>query len=127
MTLLHRLYSDEGQSPWIDNLSRGSVRSGGLANMVDEGIRGVTSNPTIFQKAMTGSDVYDADFARLIEGGSVLKAQIIAVAAGWGLAVVGTFVILKVLDAVMGLRVSQASEIEGLDLSQQNEEGYIFI
>ena len=42
--------------------------------MVDEGIRGVTSNPTIFQKAMTGSDVYDADFARLLESGSVEQA-----------------------------------------------------
>ena len=38
-----------------------------------------------------------------------------------------TFVILKVLDAVMGLRVSRAEEIEGLDLSQHGEEGYIFI
>ncbi len=42
--------------------------------MVDEGIRGVYSNPTIFQKAITGSDIYDADFARLIEGGSVEQA-----------------------------------------------------
>jgi transaldolase len=74
MTLLHQLYSEGGQSPWIDNLSRGSVRSGGLANMVDEGIRGVTSNPTIFQKAMTASADYSADFARLIEGGSVEQA-----------------------------------------------------
>ena len=63
----------------------------------------------------------------LLEGGPVLKAQVIAVVAGWGLAVVGTFVILKILDAVMGLRVPQAAEIEGLDLSQHNEEGYIFI
>ena len=39
----------------------------------------------------------------------------------------GTFVILKVLDAVMGLRVSREAEIEGLDLSQHGEEGYIFI
>jgi transaldolase len=74
MTLLHQLYKDQGQSPWIDNLSRDSIRDGRLANMVDEGIRGVTSNPTIFQKAMTGSSVYDADFARLIEGGSVEQA-----------------------------------------------------
>jgi transaldolase len=42
--------------------------------MVDEGIRGVTSNPTIFQKAMTGTDAYSADFARLIEGGTVEQA-----------------------------------------------------
>ncbi len=45
----------------------------------------------------------------------------------WVLAIVATFVILKVLDAVMGLRVSQAAEIQGLDLSQHGEEGYIFI
>jgi transaldolase len=74
MTLLHQLYTDGGQSPWIDNLTRDRVRSGKLANMVDEGIRGVTSNPTIFQKAMTNSKMYDADFARLIEGGTVEQA-----------------------------------------------------
>ena len=74
MTLLHQLYNDAGQSPWIDNLTRDGIRSGQLANMVDEGIRGVTSNPTIFQKAMTNSQMYDADFARLIEGGTVEQA-----------------------------------------------------
>ena len=63
----------------------------------------------------------------LLEGGRVLTAQIIAVAVTWALAIVATFVILKVLDAVMGLRVSRAAEIEGLDLSQHGEEGYIFI
>jgi transaldolase len=74
MTLLHQLYTEAGQSPWIDNLSRDAIRSGRLANMLDEGIRGVTSNPTIFQKAMTGTDAYSADFARLIEGGTVEQA-----------------------------------------------------
>ncbi|HET9059876.1 MAG TPA: transaldolase [Acidimicrobiales bacterium] len=74
MTRLHQLYQETGQSPWIDNLSRDAIRSGRLANTVDEGIRGVTSNPTIFQKAMTGTDIYSADFARLIEGGSVEQA-----------------------------------------------------
>ena len=43
------------------------------------------------------------------------------------LAVVGTFIILKVLDATMGLRVTQDEEIRGLDLSQHGEEGYINI
>ncbi len=38
-----------------------------------------------------------------------------------------TFVLLKILDATMGLRVSQQEEIQGLDLSQHGEEGYIFI
>jgi Amt family ammonium transporter len=63
----------------------------------------------------------------LLEGGPVLISQIIAVAITWALAIVATFVILKVLDATMGLRVSQAEEIEGLDTSQHGEEGYIFI
>jgi Amt family ammonium transporter len=63
----------------------------------------------------------------LLEGGSVLTAQIIAVVITWILATVATYVILKVLDAVMGLRVSRAAEIEGLDFSQHGEEGYIFI
>jgi Amt family ammonium transporter len=63
----------------------------------------------------------------LLEGGDRLKSQIIAVLISWGMAIVLTFVILKVLDAVMGLRVTREAEIEGLDLSQHGEEGYIFI
>jgi Amt family ammonium transporter len=62
----------------------------------------------------------------LLEGGPLLGSQVVAVLVAWGLAAVGTFAILKVLDAVMGLRVSREAEIEGLDLSQHDEEGYIF-
>jgi Amt family ammonium transporter len=62
----------------------------------------------------------------LIEGGSVIVGQIAATAITWVLAIVATFVILKVLDATMGLRVSEREEMEGLDLSQHGEEGYIF-
>ena len=54
-------------------------------------------------------------------------AQIVAVIVTWILAAVGTFIILKVLDATMGLRVSREAEMEGLDVSQHDEEGYIFI
>src|SRR5579875_3038267 len=73
MTRLHQLH-EAGQSPWIDNLSRQSVRRGGLARLIEEGIRGVTSNPTIFQKAMTsgdGSEDYDEQFRRVAGSGSV--------------------------------------------------------
>lgn len=63
----------------------------------------------------------------LIEGGTVLVGQIAATAISWALAIVVTFVLLKLLDATMGLRVSPDEEIEGLDLSQHGEEGYIFI
>ena len=57
----------------------------------------------------------------------MIKAQIVAVIVTWILAAVGTFIILKVLDATMGLRVSREAEMEGLDVSQHDEEGYIFI
>jgi transaldolase len=65
MTRLHDLYNDQDQSPWIDNLSRPAIMEGGLQKLVEDGIRGVTSNPTIFQKAMTGSDAYDGQFKEL--------------------------------------------------------------
>jgi Amt family ammonium transporter len=63
----------------------------------------------------------------LIEGGTVLGGQIAATVISWVLAAVVTFVLLKLLDATLGLRVSPHEEIEGLDLSQHGEEGYIFI
>lgn len=63
----------------------------------------------------------------LIEGGTrVFVGQIVAVLVTWVFAVVVTLVILKVLDLTMGLRVSQQGEVEGLDLSEHGEEGYIF-
>jgi transaldolase len=69
MTQLHQLHDEGGQSPWIDNLNRPSLRGGGLADLVEQGIRGVTSNPTIFEKAMTGSDAYDEQFKSLLADG----------------------------------------------------------
>ena len=45
----------------------------------------------------------------------------------WVFAIVVTFVLLKVLDVVMGLRVTEAEEREGLDQTQHGEEGYIFV
>jgi transaldolase len=74
VTRLHDLYQLQGQSPWIDNVTRPSVLEGGLQRLVDDGIRGVTSNPTIFQKAMTGSDAYDEQFRDLIGRMSVEQA-----------------------------------------------------
>jgi len=54
-----------------------------------------------------------------------LMTQIIAVGATWVLAIVGTFIILKVVDAIVGLRVTEEAERTGLDLSQHNESGYV--
>ena len=60
-----RKLSEAGQSVWIDSLSRDSVQNGELQGMVDDGVVGVTSNPTIFQKAISGSSLYDEQLAQL--------------------------------------------------------------
>ncbi len=63
-TALHRLQA-LGQSIWLDNISRGLIHSGELQRLVNEGLLGVTSNPTIFEKAITGSADYDAQLVTL--------------------------------------------------------------
>jgi transaldolase len=65
MDRLAHLYHEFGQSPWLDNLKRGYITSGQLSHLVDKGIRGLTSNPTIFQKAIQGSPDYDEQFRTL--------------------------------------------------------------
>jgi Amt family ammonium transporter len=61
----------------------------------------------------------------LIEGNFMqLINQAGGVLIGWVIAIVGTYIILKVLDATIGLRVSGEEEIQGLDLNQHGEEGY---
>jgi Amt family ammonium transporter len=61
----------------------------------------------------------------VIEGNwSQLLNQLVAVAIAWTLAVVGTLIILKVVDMLVGLRVSADHEVQGLDLTQHGEEGY---
>lgn len=60
-----------GQSPWLDFIERGLLRSGELARMVDHwGIRGVTTNPAIFEKAITTSPHYDEQIEQLVTEGS---------------------------------------------------------
>jgi len=73
MGLLHDLHDHGGQSPWLDNLRRGYLRSGELQAYVDRGVRGITSNPSIFQKAIADSDDYDDQFAELLGGGSTVE------------------------------------------------------
>ena len=53
-----------------------------------------------------------------------LLNQMLGVAIAWGLAIVGTLIILKVVDVTIGLRVNEEEEVQGLDLSQHGEEGY---
>jgi transaldolase len=66
MERLQHLYHEFGQSPWLDNLKRGYITSGQLQHLLDRGIRGLTSNPTIFQKAIQGSPEYDEQFRTLV-------------------------------------------------------------
>lgn len=71
MTRLHDLYQHEGQSPWLDNLRRDYLTKGTLADLIARGVRGVTSNPTIFAKAIEGEDDYDEQFAELLVDHSI--------------------------------------------------------
>ena len=57
----------QGQSLWLDNLLRDMICSGELARLRDAGITGITSNPTIFERAISGSTAYDEALARLIK------------------------------------------------------------
>jgi transaldolase len=67
---LHRLYDEHGQSPWLDHIHRDLMASGGLHARVDEGIRGVTANPSIFEKAITQSAAYNPAIRDLVQDGA---------------------------------------------------------
>jgi transaldolase len=59
-----------GQSPWFDYITRDLLHTGELQRLIaDDGLRGMTTNPTIFEKAITGSDGYDADIRALADSG----------------------------------------------------------
>ena len=58
-----------GQSVWIDYLSRPFVGDGDLAGLVEQGVVGVTSNPTIFQAAIAEGDAYDDQIREIVESG----------------------------------------------------------
>ncbi|MFL6208737.1 MAG: transaldolase [Pyrinomonadaceae bacterium] len=64
-----------GQSFWLDNITRRLITSGELKRLVEaDGLRGITSNPTIFEKAITGSDDYDEEFAQATSAGKDVTA-----------------------------------------------------
>src|ERR1700685_839559 len=68
MTKLHEI-AQLGQSLWIDNISRSMITSGKLKSLIDQGLRGQTSNPTIFKQAISTSNDYDAKIRQLAEAG----------------------------------------------------------
>lgn len=69
MTKLHDL-ANLGQAVWLDFIRRSFLTSGDFQKLVDQGVRGVTSNPTIFEKAIAGSDDYDAAMQPMIAAGN---------------------------------------------------------
>jgi transaldolase len=75
VTTLHALFATGGQSPWIDNLKRTWLTGGHLDELIGQGVRGLTSNPTIMAKAIEEGDGYDEQFeAAWREHGNVLDA-----------------------------------------------------
>lgn len=75
MTTNHLLeIKDQGQSIWMDNLTRDLIQSGELKRLIEEqGIRGLTSNPAIFEKAIIGNAMYDADIEAGVRAGKPLQ------------------------------------------------------
>jgi transaldolase len=65
-----RTHDDFDQSIWYDNVQRKLLRSGHFQRLVDAGVRGCTSNPTIFEKAIAGSADYDEALQRLVASGA---------------------------------------------------------
>ena len=65
-----RQANQQGQSIWYDNIQRGMIESGELKRLIDLGVSGLTANPTIFEKAISGSSDYDDALVRLAEEGA---------------------------------------------------------
>ena len=71
MTRLQDLYDIGGQSPWLDNLRRDWITEASWPSWIDRGVRGITSNPSIFQKAIEGNADYDDQFRALVKDHTV--------------------------------------------------------
>jgi transaldolase len=78
-TPLHAL-NDHGVSPWIDYISRDFVHGGDLAGLIEDGIRGMTSNPTIFQSAIADGNAYDDQLREVLEHETDPKEVFLALA-----------------------------------------------
>jgi len=111
----------KAQFGYDDSLDAFGVHgAGGTLGALLTGIFAVSAVNPIF-KDTAGNTLASG----LIEGNAhQLLNQSVGVLIAWGLAIVGTLIILKIVDATIGLRVSEEHEIQGLDLSQHGEEGY---
>ena len=73
MGRVHDLYDRQRQSPWLDNLRRAWIADGSIQGWIDRGVRGITSNPSIFQKAIEAGDEYSAQLLELVGAGSSIE------------------------------------------------------
>ena len=93
-----------GQSFWLDNINRPLITSGELKRLVDEdGLRGVTSNPTIFEKAITESDAYDEEFAQAVKESDSFAVAAVTAALTTGDIKEGCDILRPVFDESEGL------------------------
>jgi len=111
----------KAQFGYDDSLDAFGVHgAGGTLGALLTGVFAVSAVNPIFKDAQ-GNGLASG----LIEGNPhQLLNQFVGVATAWALAIVGTLLILKLVDATIGLRVSEEEEVQGLDLSQHGEEGY---
>ena len=72
-------------------------------------------------------DIAGGEPLGMIESGSVMTGQLVAVAVTWIFSLVATFIILQLVNVVLGLRVNENNEVRGLDIAEHGEEGYIFV
>jgi transaldolase len=107
---LKDLYDQQGQSPWLDNVRREWIQDGTMKGWVDRGVRGVTSNPTIFQKAISQGTAYDDQMRDLLEHEDDPKEIFVAL-AGRDIGE-GCDLMRKVWDEGKGLRGYVSMEVD---------------
>ena len=98
MTKLKQLFTEQGQSPWLDSLSRAYLRDGTLARYLADGVRGVTGYPAIFARAIEGSATAFEDHGcaeRTLDTGISGAAEVIEQLAGLGIDMDGVGSALK--------------------------------
>ena len=94
--------------------------AGGTLGALLTGVFAVSAVNPIFKDAQgntLASGLFEGNAHQLLN-------QVVGIVIAWVLAIVGTLIILKVVDVTIGLRVSEEEEVQGLDLSQHGEEGY---
>jgi len=94
--------------------------AGGTLGAIMTGVFAVSAVNPIFKDAQgrpTASGLLEGNAGQLLN-------QLVGVGMAWGIAIVGTLAILKLVDVTVGLRVPEEEEVQGLDLSQHGEEGY---